>query len=1068
VRRAALAGVLVFCLGAGDWGYRDGSGMSVDAAHTRTSGRPDVVIAVLGSGIQWDEASLASKVALSLGELEGEARPRDENGGACAAGYDCNGDGTFTVADYAKDPRLAPLVPDECYPNQDPSKPTSTRLAGDLNRNCILDPGDLVLLFSNGVDEDANGYTDDIAGWDFFANDNDPYDDARAGHGTAQAKAVFDGCPSCRYVPIRVADDFVGEANDFAQGLIYAADAKVVVASAGLFTVDQTAFSKAAIDYAYEKNVLVVTAIGDASSRAHTMPATANHVLTVAGVRYEGDDPTKATSFTQTDGCSNEGPHLSLSASTTGCSRDGAARIAGIAGLVYSAAADAKLSVTAEEAIQLFRAQVDPIGSAGFDPRFGYGRANAARLVDAVKAGQLPPEVDLVSPAWFTPVFATPGRPAIRIDGRIAAPRASRYDVAVQFAPGTRPAEADFRDIVAKRIGIPGATITGGTTPIAQLDPAQIDTAQDPDRSITIRVRVTAHYEGGGELAGEARRVIEVANQKNGLDEDLLAGFPIALGASIEASPKLADIDGDGVRDIVVADSAGKLHVFVQKEPSAPQGQREPAEATGFPYLTRPLDGLNKDLTSELSVPSYAAAPAYSAQTGVDAKLAREALVSAPGIGDVDGDGKPEIVFASWPGTIYVINAKGQDLPGWPQRLPLVPSCPLAPATGAPTRCADPDHRWARGTSSAPVLADLDGDGRAEIILTTFDGRVLAYAGGGTILPGFPVDLSTGRIMSTPTAVDLDGDGRPEIIAGSNPVYAIDARGMTLPKWPVPVDGRALTPLSLDVSAVSTDLDADGRADVIVSANAKTPPGFIADPTFVTFFGSPALGDVDQDGVPDLIVSGGAPSLADLFTGSSATPRPAAAHRVAIFSGRTGQLSGSIPVEDFASLGDHAIADVSGDEYPEIITGTRGFLLHAADACGREAKGFPKNTSGWLAGTPAVGDIDGDLAQNVEVVAGTREGYLFAWKTRGTANGKVLWESFHHDNANTGATSTRLAQGTRERAAQPLVCDAPKAPGPERFDLEGCAMASAGPRNRWASLSGLLAGLALALRRRRS
>lgn len=1079
--RATISATLALvCLGAGDWGYRNDSGMSVDAAQARTAGRPDVTIAVLGSGIQWDEPALASKAALSMGELKGDARPHDASGGECSgtaalAGYDCNADGVFTVTDYEKDPRIAPLVPDECYANHDPSRPTSTRLAGDLNRNCILDPGDLVLLFSNGVDDDANGYTDDIAGWDFFANDNDPYDDGRTGNGTAQAKAVFDACPSCRYLPVRVADDYVGESNDLAQGLLYAADAKALVASVGLSTVDHTAFAKAAIDYAYGKNVLIVTGIGDANARSHAMPGAANHVLTVAGVRYDGDDPAKATTFTQADGCSGYGGQLSVSASTTGCSRDAAARIAGIAGLVFSAAANAKVSVSAEEAIQLFRAQVDEIGQAGFDPRSGYGRANAAKLVEAVSASQLPPEVDLTSPQWFAPVFATPMQPAIQINGRISAARATLYDVAVQFAPGTQPAESEFRDIVAKRTGIPGATVTGGTTPIAQLDPAQLDTAQDPDRSITIRVRVTGHYQGGADRVGEARRVISVANQKNGLDPDLLPGFPIALGSSIEASPKLADIDGDGIRDIVIVDSAGKLHVFVQKD-------GKPAEAIGFPYATRPLDGLNADLSSEVSVPSYAAATAYG-ETGIDPKIAREALVQAPAIGDLDGDGKPEIVFASWPGTVYAINSKGQDLPGWPQRLPLVHSCPLAPATGVAERCADTRHRWARGTASAPVLADLDGDGRLEIVLTSFDGRLWVYGAGGAIRPGFPVELSDRRVMNTPAAVDLTGDGRPEIIAGANPAYAVDAHGATLPSWPIVVDGQPLAPLTGEAvvsSPVSTDLDGDGRADVVLNGNARTPrvlasqsaairsSGSIAeDPGFAAFFGSPALGDVDQDGVPDVIVSGGPPSLAAVFAGSSPTSRPQTAHQVAIFSGRTGKLSGSFPVEDFASLADHAIADVSGDEYPEIITGTGGYLLHAADACGREAKGFPKNTNGWLAGTAAVGDIDGDLAQHLEVVAGTRDGYLFAWTTRGNANGKVLWESFHHDNANTGSTATRLSQGTHERASKPLMCDAPAAAPPPSYELEGCSAARSRPSGRsFGLILGLIGAAVLGLRRR--
>src|SRR5205085_2881621 len=83
----------------------------------------------------------------------------------------------------------------------------------------------------------------------------------RAIRAAGQTKTVFDGCRNCRFVPIRVADDFVGEGNDLAQGLVYAADAKVNVASVGLFTVDQTAFTKAAVDYAYSKNVLIVTGI---------------------------------------------------------------------------------------------------------------------------------------------------------------------------------------------------------------------------------------------------------------------------------------------------------------------------------------------------------------------------------------------------------------------------------------------------------------------------------------------------------------------------------------------------------------------------------------------------------------------------------------------------------------------------------------------------------------------------------------------------------------------------------------------------------------------------------------
>ena len=59
---------------------------------------------------------------------------------------------------------------------------------GDRNGNGMLDAGDLILNFSDGVDDDGNGYVDDIAGWDFMKDDNDPYDDTRYGHGTGEAR----------------------------------------------------------------------------------------------------------------------------------------------------------------------------------------------------------------------------------------------------------------------------------------------------------------------------------------------------------------------------------------------------------------------------------------------------------------------------------------------------------------------------------------------------------------------------------------------------------------------------------------------------------------------------------------------------------------------------------------------------------------------------------------------------------------------------------------------------------------------------------------------------------------
>jgi subtilisin family serine protease len=60
----------------------------------------------------------------------------------------------------------------------------------DLNANGRIDGGDLLRdsRWANGIDEAGNGYLDDLIGWDFVGNDNNPYDDQ--GHGTHVAGTI--------------------------------------------------------------------------------------------------------------------------------------------------------------------------------------------------------------------------------------------------------------------------------------------------------------------------------------------------------------------------------------------------------------------------------------------------------------------------------------------------------------------------------------------------------------------------------------------------------------------------------------------------------------------------------------------------------------------------------------------------------------------------------------------------------------------------------------------------------------------------------------------------------------
>ncbi|MGH3345305.1 MAG: hypothetical protein ACRDPK_21055 [Carbonactinosporaceae bacterium] len=177
-------------------------GVGLNRAWEVSTGRPDVVIAVLDSGVRWEEAQpqLTRKYQLNRGELPVPAG--GPNGDDWRfGGYDVNGDGAFTTADYAAGMRLA----------WHGERVTLTEFADDENR--VLDPADLIRVFSDGVDDDGNGYVDDISGWDFFENDNNPLDDVDYGHGTggahdSAAEADLAGhdevgtCPNCMMMPL--------------------------------------------------------------------------------------------------------------------------------------------------------------------------------------------------------------------------------------------------------------------------------------------------------------------------------------------------------------------------------------------------------------------------------------------------------------------------------------------------------------------------------------------------------------------------------------------------------------------------------------------------------------------------------------------------------------------------------------------------------------------------------------------------------------------------------------------------------------------------------------------------
>ncbi|MEC9073408.1 MAG: S8 family serine peptidase, partial [Myxococcota bacterium] len=409
-----------------------GTGIHADRAWQVTPGDRRAIVAVLDSGVYWDNQDLVNKYYLNKGELGGCLPPAVEG----ADDFDTDGSGWFDIRDYAAGA----------------DSPEAALEEWDTNGNGMLDPQDLLQKCSDGVDDDGNGYIDDISGWDFFADDNDPYDDNRFGHGNGEARdSVSEGnndkgdigvCPNCTALMVRAGDSFVVDVNEFAQSVIFAVDSGASVIQEALGSLNNTPFSQQAIDYAYDNNVVVIASAADELSYHHNFPGTNNHTVYVHAIQYDGASADNSTTFLNFNNCTNYGMQLLLSTPGNGCSSEAVGITAGHAGLIYSAGLKVNLDppLSAEELKQILTLNVDDINvnpdgsdeskfvsAEGWDWHFGYGRNNARKTVDAVVEGRIPPEVDIVTPLWFevlypdtTPTVDITGRLNLRTDGRPA------------------------------------------------------------------------------------------------------------------------------------------------------------------------------------------------------------------------------------------------------------------------------------------------------------------------------------------------------------------------------------------------------------------------------------------------------------------------------------------------------------------------------------------------------------------------------------------------------------------------------------------------------------------------
>ncbi len=331
---------------------------------------------------------------------------------------------------------------------------------------------------------------------------------------------------------------------------------------------------------------------------------------------------------------------------------------------------------------------------------------------------------------------------------------------------------------------------------------------------------------------------------------------------------------------------------------------------------------------------------------------------------DLDNDGRPDIVIGNGSArSISILRNLSTNSPLTAASFDTPIQIPFTPAGPYKIRAAD-----------------IDGDGKLDLLVAGIPMAQVSILR-NTTEPGGPitfapsVDLPTGADCRFAQAADLDGDGKLDIVTanyGGNTISILKNIGAPGAITPDSFAPRVDLPTPAGPYEIAIgDLDGDSRPDIAVATYAQsisiyrnvTTAGLLDTNSFVRVdFPAPTeadtieLGDVDGDGLLDVVIGSVAPYTMAVYRNLGITP----------FS--TNSLAGRIEFNTGHWVHNVALADFDGDGKPDIaLDGELASYvsiyqnLATPGAFSTESLGgrvdFP---TGWNAWGLAVGDLDGD------------------------------------------------------------------------------------------------------------
>jgi len=298
-------------------------------------------------------------------------------------------------------------------------------------------------IADNNIDDDHNGYVDDVVGWDFIDQDNKPWD--FDGHGTMIAGIIAGSWknpngmagvnPLAKLMVLKAINNFGHtRASYVAEAIAYAADNGARVINLSVGGKEQiTSIEQAAVDYAYSKGVVIVVAAGnEAADISQYGIATSDKVLTVAASGL--DDQRAAFSnwgkiavtapgvdilslrARRTDVMLGIGDKYSAGSAFVGDDKRyyrasgtsfAAPFVAGLASLMIAN----DPSLTNQQVMNIIKSTARDVGTPGVDQYTGYG------IIDAVAALKAPKDYYLFAGISNVEVVKKGGSQAVRVHG---------------------------------------------------------------------------------------------------------------------------------------------------------------------------------------------------------------------------------------------------------------------------------------------------------------------------------------------------------------------------------------------------------------------------------------------------------------------------------------------------------------------------------------------------------------------------------------------------------------------------------------------------------------------------